>query len=180
MGYGFVLDYFAGISVLNIIPGKVNFVSNKKNGSNFPSNYFIKAGHYFALSNELNALPSVMLQFWQTQFYGIHPNLKLQYSDKFWVSDNYRFSDLSSGYSSMAGINISNIFNLGYACESSSNCRIRSYTKNTHEIILGFIISYKYVDTCPRNKWQHLTLYEYFLTHKKYFTLHNYHHNIQT
>ena len=146
-------DYFAGISVLNIIPGKANFVSNNKYGSSFTPNIFITAGYRFALSDEVNALPSVMLQIWQPQLYGIHTNLKLQYLDKFWLGGSYRISNLISGYSAMAGVNISNTFNLGYAYESSPNSRISSYTKNTHEIILGFILGNKYGDTCPRNVW---------------------------
>jgi hypothetical protein len=53
----------------------------------------------------------------------------------------------------MAGVNISNTFNIGYAYDASTTSRLRSYTKNTHEIILGFLINNKYGDTCPRNVW---------------------------
>lgn len=146
-------DFFAGISILNIIPGKSNFVSNKIYGSYFSPNYFITAGYRFALNEDINALPSIMLQMWQPQLYGVHTNLKLQYLDKFWIGGSYRFSDLVSGYSAMAGVNISNTFNLGYAYESSPNSRLSSYTKNTHEFILGFILGNKYSDSCPRNVW---------------------------
>ena len=146
-------NYFAGISVLNIIPGKAAFVSNNKYGSSFSPNYFITAGYRFALSEEVSALPSVMLQMWQPQLYGVHANIKLQYLDKFWVGGSYRFSDLVAGYSAMAGVNISNTFNLGYAYENSSNTRISSYTKNSHEFILGFILGNTYGDSCPRNVW---------------------------
>ncbi|MEO7768328.1 MAG: type IX secretion system membrane protein PorP/SprF, partial [Ferruginibacter sp.] len=136
-------DYFAGISVQNIIPGKAKFVSGNEYGTYFTPNYFLTTGYRFALTDEVTALPSVMVQFWQPQLYGIHANVKVQYLDKFWVGSSYRFSDLVSGYSAMAGINVSNAFNIGYAYENATTSRLRTYTKNTHEIVLGFILGNK-------------------------------------
>ncbi|MBC7886308.1 MAG: type IX secretion system membrane protein PorP/SprF [Ferruginibacter sp.] len=146
-------NYFAGISVQNIIPGKAKFVSNGDYGTYFTPNYFLTAGYRFALTDEVSALPSVMVQVWEPQLYGIHTNVKIQYLDKFWVGGSYRFSDLVSGYSAMAGINVSNTFNIGYAYENATSSRLRTYTKNTHEIVLGFLLGNKYADTCPRNVW---------------------------
>lgn len=146
-------NYFAGISVQNIIPGKAKFVANDNYGTYFTPNYFVTAGYRFALTDEVNALPSVMIQVWEPQLYGIHTNVKLQYLDQFWIGASYRFSDLVSGYSAMAGVNISNTFNISYAYENATTSRLRTYTKNTHEIVLGFILGNKYGDTCPRNVW---------------------------
>ena len=146
-------DFFAGLAVQNIIPGKAKFVANASYGTYYTPNYFLTAGYRFALTDQVNALHSVMVQFWQPQLYGIHTNLKLQYLDKFWIGSSYRFSDLVSGYSAMAGINVSNTFNISYAYENAANSRLKTYTKNTHEIVLGFILGNKYGDTCPRNVW---------------------------
>ncbi|MCW3091270.1 MAG: rane protein [Ferruginibacter sp.] len=146
-------DYFAGISVQNIIPGKAKFVSGNDYGTYFTPNYFLTFGYRFPLTDEVNVLPSVMAQFWMPQLYGIHANVKFQYLDKLWVGGSYRFSDLVSGYSAMAGINISNSFNIGYAYENATTSRLRTYTKNTHEIVLGFMLGNKYGDNCPRNVW---------------------------
>jgi Type IX secretion system membrane protein PorP/SprF len=85
--------------------------------------------------------------------YGIHTNIKLQYLDKVWIGGGYRFSDMVGGYAVMAGINVSNTFNIGYAYENATTSRLRTYTKNTHEIIIGFLLGNKYGDTCPRNVW---------------------------
>jgi len=146
-------NYFAGISVQNIVPGKVKFVANADYGSYFTPNYFLTGGYRFALSDEVNALPSVMIQFWEPQLYGIHTNIKLQYLDKFWIGGGYRFSDLVGGYSAMAGINVSNTFNISYAYENATTSRLKTYTKNTQEIVIGFLLGNKYGDTCPRNVW---------------------------
>lgn len=143
-------QYFVGVSVLNIVPGKAQFVTDDKYGTFYTPNYFVTAGYRFSLTDEIMAMPSVMMQYWQPQLAGFHGNLKLQYLDKFWVGGSYRVSDLISGYSAMAGVNVSNTFNISYAYENATTSRLRNYTKNTHEIMLGFIIGNKYSQKCPR------------------------------
>ena len=142
--------YFLGLSALNIIPGKAKFVNNDKYGTYYTPNYFFTAGYRFSLTDEVMVMPSVMVQYWQPQLAGLHTNVKLQYLDKVWVGGSYRFSDLISGYSAMAGLNISNTLNISYAYENATTSRLRTYTKNTHEIMLGFIIGNKYSQACPR------------------------------
>jgi hypothetical protein len=80
-------------------------------------------------------------------------NVKLQYMDLVWFGGSYRFSDLLGGYAAMAGVNISNTFNVGYAYDLSTTSRLQTYTGGTNEIIIGFLINNKYGDTCPRNVW---------------------------
>ncbi len=142
--------YFVGLSALNIIPGKAQFVNDDKYGTFYTPNYFITAGYRFSLTNDVMMMPSVMVQYWKPQLTGLHANVKMQYLDKFWVGGSYRFSDVISGYSGMAGINVSNTFNISYAYESATTSRLRNYTKNTHEIMLGFILGNKFSQACPR------------------------------
>jgi len=146
-------DYFIGLAVQNIVAGKVNFGRNNDNATYYSPNYFLTAGYRFLLNDDLNLIPSAMVQYWQPQLFGIHANAKLQYQDKLWVGGSYRYGDLISGYSGMAGINVSNTFNVSYAYEVATSSRLRSYTNNTHEIMIGFILGNKYGDTCPRNVW---------------------------
>ena len=145
--------YFLGVSVLNIIPGKAKFVKNDKYGSSFTPNYFASAGYRFLVGESLTLLPSVMVQYWKPQLYGAHANVKLQYQDFFWVGGSYRYSDLLSGWSGMIGMNIANTFNISYAYEAATNTRLQTYTKGTHEIVIGFLIGNRYGDSCPRNLW---------------------------
>jgi len=98
-------------------------------------------------------LPSAMLQYWQPELTAIHANVKLQYMDQFWIGAGYRFADLVGGYNAMVGVNISNTFNISYSYESSTTSRLRTYTGNTHEIMLGFLLGNKYGESCPRNVW---------------------------
>jgi len=145
--------FYAGLSVLNIIPGKANFVKNDKYGTFYTPNYFLTAGYRILLNDDLNLIPSIMVQYWQPQLTAIHVNAKLQYLDQIWVGGSYRHSDLVAGYSAMTGVNISNTFNVSYAYEVATTNRLRTYTGNTHEIVVGFLLGNKYGDSCPRNVW---------------------------
>ena len=145
--------YFVGVSVLNIIPGKEKFVKSDKYGTYYTPNYFLTAGYRMQITDDVSFLPSVMVQYWQPQLTGIHANAKLQYMDKLWIGGSYRYSDFISGYSAMAGLNISNTFNVSYAYEVATASRLRTYTGNSHEIMIGFLLGNKYGDTCPRNVW---------------------------
>ncbi len=146
-------NYFAGLSILNIVPGKTRFVADNKYGTYASPNYFLTAGYRIALTDQISALPSVMVQYWQPQLYGVHTNVKLQYLDQFWVGGSYRFADVTGGYSAMAGFNLSHTFNISYAYENATNASVRSYTGNTHELVLGFLLGNHYGDNCPRNVW---------------------------
>lgn len=145
--------YFAGISVLNIIPGKFKFVADDKYGTYYTPNYFLTVGYRANINDDLNLMPSLMVQYWEPQLLGAHINAKLQYRDKIWVGASYRYGDLISGYSGLAGLNIGNTFNVSYSYEVATTGRLRAYTGNTHELMLGFLIGNKYGDTCPRNVW---------------------------
>jgi type IX secretion system PorP/SprF family membrane protein len=143
-------QYFLGVSVLNIVPGKAKFVTNDKYGTSYSPNYFVTAGYRFSLTDDVMMMPSVMFQYWQPQLGGLHTNVKFQYQDIVWAGLGYRFSDLIQGYSAMAGVNVSNTFNISYSYEVATTSRLRNYTNNTHEIMLGFIIGNKYSQKCPR------------------------------
>lgn len=145
--------YFIGASVLNIIPGKAKFVTNSTYGTYFTPNYFVTAGYKMFIAEDVSFLPSVMLQYWEPQLMGLHTNFKLQYRDDIWIGGSYRFSDLVSGYSGMVGVNVSNTFNVSYAYENATTSRLKTYTKGTHEIMLGFLLGNKFGYTCPRNIW---------------------------
>jgi type IX secretion system PorP/SprF family membrane protein len=144
---------FFGASVLNIVPGKVRFSAMDNLGGNFVPEYMATAGYRFFMTDEISVLPSVMMQYINPFELQIHGNVKLQYMDKLWIGASYRKSDQLGGYAAMAGINVSNFFNVSYAYDQSHTSRLNYYTRSTHEIILGFLLNNKYGDTCPRNIW---------------------------
>jgi type IX secretion system PorP/SprF family membrane protein len=146
-------DFFAGLSVLNIVPGKISFSTKNAFSSYYTPQFLGTAGYKFFLNDDVTILPSFMAQFIQPFPVQVHINVKAQYQDLLWVGASYRISDQVGGYAAMAGFNIGNTLNVGYAYDVSTTSRLQSYSHNSHEIIIGFLINNKYGDTCPRNLW---------------------------
>lgn len=146
-------EYFAGISVLNIVPGKIQFGADSAlYGSSLAPHVITTAGYKTFLNEDISLLPSVMIQYIKPMPLQVYVNAKAQYQDKFWLGASYRFGDQLGGFAGMVGINISSTFNLGYSYDVSTS-QLRNYSKNTHEFIIGFLLGNKYADTCPRAAW---------------------------
>jgi hypothetical protein len=76
-------------------------------------------------------------------------NIKLQYRDLLWIGGSARFK---YGYAAMLGFNVGNTLNIGYAYDYTTT-KLRTVSKGTHEIIIGFMLGNRYDDSCPRNIW---------------------------
>lgn len=145
-------DYYAGLSVLNIVPSKANFVTDTKYGGEFVPHFMFTAGYKLFLNDDISLIPSAMFQYISPFPMQLYINAKAQYQDRFWVGSGYRMGDQLSGFTAMAGFNVSNTFNVGYAYDVSTSA-LSVYSRNTHEIIIGFLLGNKYGDFCPRNIW---------------------------
>jgi type IX secretion system PorP/SprF family membrane protein len=147
-------DYFVGLSAQQIIPQKISFADDAAiitKGRLVP-HLFLTAGYRFLLSDDVNATPSLMLKYINgssTNNFQPEANLKLQYRDLFWVGGSYRYQD---GYAGMLGLNVGNTFNIGYAYDFTTT-NLKTVSRGTHEIVIGFLIGNKYSDTCPRCNW---------------------------
>lgn len=143
-------DYFVGLSGQQIIPQKIAFV-NDSLGFKIIPHLFATAGYRMLVNEDVNATPSVMFKYvsgspTNPQF---DFNLKVQYQDLFWLGGSYR---LQNGYAAMAGLNVGNTFNVGYAYDFTTTS-LNTVSRGTHEIVIGFLIGNRYGDTCPRNVW---------------------------
>ena len=147
-------DYFVGLAGQQIIPQKLAFVDDatfKTNGKLIP-HVFLTAGYRFLLDEDFNLLPSVMVKYISGAFkndYQAEFNAKLQYRDLVWIGASYRQFD---GYAAMLGFNVANTFNVGYAYDYTKT-DLHTFTRGTHELMIGFLINNRYGDTCPRNVW---------------------------
>ena len=135
--------FFTGVSFLNIVAGKSVFTDSGTYGEYYTPNLFFTSGYKFNLTPDITAQPSVMLQYWKPKLTGINVSCKFQYQSLLWLGANYSISDLVGGYSAMAGINISNIAHISYAYEIANSSRLRGYTNNSHEILLGIMLNRK-------------------------------------
>lgn len=67
------------------------------------------------------------------------------------MGGNYRIKE---GFAAMAGLNISNTFNVSYSYDiNNANYLLQYMQRGTHEIVLGFLIGNKWGDLCPRRVW---------------------------
>ncbi len=141
-------DYFLGISAQQVIPQKVAFLDENL-GFKIVPHLFGTAGYRFLVADDVNAITSFMVKYVPSIDPQLDVNLKLQYRDLLWVGGSYRLKD---GYAAMLGINVGNTFNLGYAYDFTTS-NLRTTSRGTHEILIGFLIGNHYGDTCPRNIW---------------------------
>lgn len=154
LGFGMWLytkNYFIGLSAQQIIPQKLSFVDDAAiltKGRLVP-HMFLSGGYRFLLTDDINAIPSVMLKYVQNSSkndFQPELNLKFQYQDLFWLGGSYRYED---GYAAMGGLNIGNTFNVGYAYDFTTTA-LNTVSKGTHEILVGFLLGNKYSEKCPR------------------------------
>ena len=143
-------DYFLGLAAQQIIPSKIDFSNNtlKEQQGKFVPHLFLTAGYRFLLNDDFNVIPSTMVKYVSSTL-NADFNVKVQYQDLAWVGASYRLED---GFAGMIGLNVSNTFNVGYSYDYTTS-KLNTFTKGTHEIIVGFIIGNKYGDWCPRNVW---------------------------
>lgn len=132
--------YYVGISTLNIVLGTNKFSYNDKYGSPFTPNFFITAGYKYNVRNDLSVTPSILCQYSEPGLIDTHLSCKAQYLDLLWVGASYKLSNQMNAYSGMVGVNVSKTIQLGYSFQKPMDSRLASYTSNTHELTLGFIL----------------------------------------
>ncbi|GAI93109.1 unnamed protein product, partial [marine sediment metagenome] len=146
----YAADYFVGISGQQIIPQTVVF-ENDTLGIKLVPHLFATAGYRFLVSEDVNAVPSVMVKYVSgspsTPQFDL--NLKFQYKDLLWLGGGYR---QNNGFSGMIGLNVGNTFNVGYAYDYTTT-QLNTVSNGTHELVIGFLLGNSYGDTCPRNVW---------------------------
>ncbi|HSR39228.1 MAG TPA: type IX secretion system membrane protein PorP/SprF [Phnomibacter sp.] len=143
-------NFFAGISAQQIIDQGLEFSDNTlTTGNKTYPHLFGTFGYKFYAGQTFSIIPSVVFRYVEPLPFGVDFNVKAQYLDRFWFGAGYRVED---GVSAMVGVNVSNIFNVGYAFDYTTS-RLQNFTKGTHEIVLGFMLGNKWGDLCPRNLW---------------------------
>jgi type IX secretion system PorP/SprF family membrane protein len=157
IGFGLWLysaNYFIGLSGQQIVPQRLTFADDAAvitKGRLIP-HIFLTGGYRFLLNDDINAIPSLMFKYIHgssTNDFQVETNLKLQYRDLLWLGGSYRHQD---GFAVMAGVNVSNTFNVGYAYDYTTT-NLSTVSRGTHEIVLGFLIGNRYSDACPRCNW---------------------------
>ncbi len=147
--YLYSANYFVGISAMQLLPQKFNYSDNQGNyGDKLKPHIFLTAGYRLQANDDISITPSVMYKYVpNTPTSQFDVNVKTQYQDILWLGASYRFQ---YGFSGMAGVNVSNTFNISYSYDYTTT-RLNQFSNGTHEIVLGFLLNNKYGDWCPRN-----------------------------
>ncbi len=147
-------DYFVGFAIQQVIPQTIDFVDDNTavlSKSKFVPHLFLTAGYRFLLTDDINAIPSLMVKYIKgssIREFQPEANLKLQFRDLLWMGGSYRYQD---GYAGMLGLNVSNTFNVSYSYDRSNARNILSrFNNGTHEVVFGFLLGNKYSEACPR------------------------------
>jgi type IX secretion system PorP/SprF family membrane protein len=149
--YLYSSDFFLGVSAQQIIPQKIDFSNGvvTTDDSKKVPHLFATAGYRFLAGENFNVTPSVMVKYLTNLPTQFDVNTKLQYRDLAWIGAGYRWKD---GFNAMVGLNFSNKVNLGYSYDYTTS-GLQTYSRGTHEFVLGFILGNSYGDSCPRNVW---------------------------
>lgn len=144
-------DYFVGLSAQQVIPTNVSLIDNGLYRSTLVPHLIATAGYRFFLTEDITVLPSVMARYISPMPVFLDVNMKVQYRDLLWVGGSYR---LKEGFAAMAGINVSQTFNIGYSYDiNNAQYLLGTMQRGTHEVVIGFLLNNSYGDTCPRNVW---------------------------
>ena len=144
------LNYFAGVSVNQLVPHKLDFSGDlvTMNKGKIVPHIFATAGYRFVMSDDVSLIPSVMVKYVSPVPMQVDVNAKVQFMNLFWVGASYR---IKYGYAAMAGMSFLNNILVSYSYDYSTT-QINTVSHGTHEIMLGFIIN-KTKETCPQSIW---------------------------
>jgi type IX secretion system PorP/SprF family membrane protein len=143
-------QYFAGISVQQLLPNSISFTDIPEyiQGKQVP-HLFLTGGYKFYLSEDIAAIPSVMVKFVSPSPASVDLNTKVAFKDKFWIGSSYRKDD---SFSALAGFNAGSLVNVSYSYDFTVS-HLRSVNEGSHEIILGLLLNNRYKVICPQKSW---------------------------
>ena len=144
------VDYFAGLSVLDIVPQTIDFANNTARVADgkWRPHIFATAGFRGMLSDDINVVPSLMIKYINPIPVQIEGNVKLMYRNLMWAGASYRHK---YGFAALAGINVKNLVQVSYSYDYSIT-KLNQVSNGSHEIILGFILGNSFSQqTCPKN-----------------------------
>jgi type IX secretion system PorP/SprF family membrane protein len=143
-------DFYVGASVQQLIKQTLSFGNRSvyNQGKTVP-HYFFTGGMKVYLDDDITLLPSVLFKVVNPAPASFDINLKLAFSNKFWVGGSYRHNDAKAA---MLGINLSKVINLGYAYDFTSS-NLRTVSNGTHEIVLAILFNNRYNVSSAQRSW---------------------------
>jgi type IX secretion system PorP/SprF family membrane protein len=143
-------NYYVGASVQQLIKQTLTFGDRSmyNQGKTVP-HYFLTGGFKIFLDDEIALLPSVLFKVVDPAPVSYDINMKLSFSNKFWLGGSYRHNDSKSA---LAGFNISSVINVAYSYDFTSS-NLRTVSNGSHEIVLGILLNNRYNVSSPQHTW---------------------------
>lgn len=123
-------DYFAGLSVAQLVNRKVDFMTDVLT-ENQVRHYYLYGGYNYVINDNFTVQPSVLGKFIEAGVLQFDINAKVIFKKMFWGGLSYRFGDAGV---IMMGIDMDNL-TFGYSYDLSMT-DIGKYSNGSHEIML--------------------------------------------
>lgn len=140
--------YFVGLSGQQLLPQNSGKESSSTGLKQVP-HFFLTAGYKFFATEDIAAIPSVIVRKVRPASDAIDFNMKLSFRDRFWLGGGYRNKD---SFSALSGFYFSNFVNLSYSYDFTIS-DLANTSKGTHEFVIGFLLDNTYKVICPQRNW---------------------------
>lgn len=144
--------YFVGLSGQNLLGQTMSFTgqeSGEYKRNKDVRHFFLTAGYKLFLSEDIAAVPSVMLKKVAPVPNSYDANIKFSFQDKLWLGASYRHRD---SFAAMLGFYFLNLCNVSYAYDMTIS-GLGSASRGSHEIIIGLLLDNTYRVVCPQKNW---------------------------
>ena len=142
-------NYFAGISIPNLIDSKFNFNKNKYTQEVNPEKYYylFNTGYVFELASRTKFFPSTLVTFTPGKKVQYDINAHFSFFNILWVGGTYRSTRSIAGLLQLA---VNNQLRVAYTYDFDLGM-LGKYNTGSHEIMLRFEFSYKVDAVSPLN-----------------------------
>ncbi len=123
-------DYFAGLSVAQLVNRKVDFMTDVLT-ENQVRHYYLFGGYKYEINDNFTVEPSVLGKFIEAGVFQMDLNAKVIFKKMFWGGLSYRFGDAGV---IMMGVDLDNL-TFGYSYDLTLS-DIGKYSNGSHEIML--------------------------------------------
>ena len=134
-------NYFAGLSIPQLIGYKFNYDKNNYSMSVDPGqyNYMFLTGYAFNISSKVDFIPSTLLTFDPGRKMLLDLNGQFNYIDRFWIGASYRNG---RSFGTLFQFQVNNQLRIAYTYDFDTG-NLGGYSNGSHEIMLRYEFRYR-------------------------------------
>jgi len=124
--------FFVGLSGAQLIQYKIKLNDQLAGNNQMIRHYYLTGGYTFALNDDFNVQPSLMIKGTEKSPVNLDFNVKAIYKRSYWLGLSYR---TSKSIIAILGVKVDRYY-IGYAFDYTFST-INNYSSGSHEIMLG-------------------------------------------